>query len=1388
MAAFCCACCDSFALPACLWKSRDISTGTAAFCLWQVRKAGLQRHERLRFSRSVLSLLTSTTASLHTRSCPLLSVPRLQLHRTLLCRVLPYSVICLVLSASYMLSRASSDAGTRLRRSKSSSTVYTARVPPIEYLDSDVAQQHAVAAAATAFARAHIGGVADRQKRSSELLRSKSSASRRSQGSHFPPRESSFRSIYPPGAAVSASDASRRSRASALATETYPQYYTTPNEGTTSSARAPASGNENARPSSQPKSHRPSASSSITSQRIRKARSMYYASSIQTGSPIARPPAKYLVTPPPISPALDDSRLSAPSIESASQRPRSSAVSPAGPHRLPVTIAPGETVDKARDKYLSTFQQRQIKQRPSLFLAPFRKRQDKPRDVTPPPFSDVSTHDKHHKLIHKRSGTPLDPAMNDFKSLKQKRSFSNSLRNKFKKVFRRTSRGAPTIPAQQTEATRDYYSEFALRVDTPSDRQDAMDIPSPHENVLHRVKARSPTLEGGRPAFARPSSRGSIRSLHSDVDTSNTTSSRVTSWSNSSAGNTSTQREIKRLTVIHEAKDSIGSDKGHTGISLSPKRTSAPTPGLAAFRDPMHMECLVEETLAPIDPKRVFSALMKEIDVTNPTNHSIKEHGRASDAEGDVFVTGASRQLHSSSGRGLGYASSKNLRPSTSSDAPRPISYLRPSSATTRSKGHSIKSGSMRSIGRAIRSTIRTVTPSMDKTSPSLDRVTSVRGKVLIPKPEISASSSPSDTDIDRHREIDKNNDMIDFRMPRRQTSRPDSSSMITFVPSQEQIESRVQKSQGRWKTPLEEGPDQRLSRPTESTSSLAESGRQTFSEEKHPPAHTQTANKIDVLAPTGVVAPASPVSPKPVSLLLPLSPSVYSRNTDGISIMHNDSMVSLRGADGDPGSAVIMTSAAVKSYVIGSPPPKNVSHSARSSKDWRAWLSHEVSELNYIPNEDLTIQTKYAAPARHRRELTEITDGDSLEARSGKSCSPQLTCNSSNRDEKFANRSISKDSEVFQTGSPNSLRLPKGSVEIATVQRVPSRPPFNAISSKAVLPTFISSNHSSLSRPKSRIQSSERMNERFPYILSGRCSSRNSARLSQHTPSITGSNSTSSKATSSPKMISMPSVTHSQRKSIPNSSIRSNRQASVVSGVGDGKENYTPSIGRKSFKSQPPTPETTGRPSSFQLKVIPTLNRTQSSLAQYTTSTGSTKELHPLSGQPSAASGTPRIRLRVRPVSPEKPTVRPRSAFDLRASYNPTSNSGYAKSLNDNSSPNHPTASSCTASTARLSQHSLRSTQYEAQRTPLHLRTSTSTLALSKEPTPSDDDLHIDALVEESDKENVNQGRGGSVTPGQRMAERFLRERTLGSGAGTPVSVISERGILDREDTPASL
>lgn len=254
--------------------------------------------------------------------------------------------------------------------------------------------------------------------------------------------------------------------------------------------------------------------------------------------------------------------------------------------------------------------------------------------------------------------------------------------------------------------------------------------------MIQRVRSRTPSYEALRPAFFRSGSRNSSdgssgsnrsnRSLHSESTTTHMSASRVTSWGTTSTTDNLTQRAIKRLTVIHEAKDSIGSE-AERATSLVPRRKSLPLPALASFRDPMPMDRLAEEASPTVDPKRVFSALMREIDASSSPKHATGSSYRTPGAESDVFESSATKELHNIA-RELHSSASRDFRPSMSSD--HQPSSRRPGSAAAQSVQS--KTSTIRSLGRAIRSTIRTVTPADQHSFMYPDHTDS--GRAALPK------------------------------------------------------------------------------------------------------------------------------------------------------------------------------------------------------------------------------------------------------------------------------------------------------------------------------------------------------------------------------------------------------------------------------------------------------------------------------------------------------------------------------------------------------------------------------------------------------------------------------------------------------------------------------
>lgn len=1273
-----------------------------------------------------------------------------------------------------MLARASSDAGVRLRRSKSTLTVHRHPSPISETLDRDVARQQALAAATAAFVRGKGHDVPDcTSKRSSDLSRSKSSTSRKSltsQGSHFPPRESSFRSLQAQDLVPTASN-HHQSRASAANTEQFPAFYPILSTARPASLPRPLSSqasitcNESARSGSQPRSHQQSAASSITSQQIRKARSMYYASSVQTGSPIARPPAKYLTTPSPIS------ELSTLGPASAPLTARSLRRSPLAPLRIPVTIATDESVDKARDEYLQSFQQKTVKHKPSIFLAPFVKRQDKGKAKSKRITSD---------MLSNRTTTRQTPEdftadiiLDDFipqSRPNEKRSFSGSLKSKFKKVFRRTSHKSTNLPVQQIEASRDYFSSTHL---SPSNVIISYAIPSPDGDLLRRVRSRTPSVEDARPILNKSASRtssngssksnGSGRSLHSETNTLNISASRVTSWGTSASGDTLTQRAMKRLTVIHEAKDSIGSEADRAA-SMVPKRKPLPLPALASFRDPIPMDSLVEGSLTTVDPKRVFSALLREIDASKSAEGAVSCSEQTPGATSDVFESSATkelqstlRELHSSASRDFGSTMSSDQRPSS----------RRPASAAAASVQS--KASTIRSLGRAIRSTIRTVTPVEQKSVASLDHASNIRSAMYVPKDDVDTLFTGSN-----RRERDDDDDEADVDGYFQPSHDP---MAVTHTPTASQIERRVEKAKERWKSPLENAEPIRLPRETNRTYDLANFAQQTTdSGLVLSPQLSQQSLEQETFKPSN--ASRHPESPTPQQVMSPLSPSIYSRNTDGMSILPNDSVMSFNEPDTlersqHGGSAVILNSQSVRSYVIGTPSPRRPDLS-RTSCDWKAWLSHEISGMETTSQEDLTIHEPYATPSgndrcvRMRTSHTEqggdttvilresievptprpgivvvrgidISDGaeqpiDQLHTEQpehsvnpttsiiGRSDSPPDACRklSPNYTPQIAAQAHSGMTSLL-SGPASSLRRP----------RVLSTPSRHSSASPLVLET-----------PKSR------MNERFPFMDTGRRSSSNSARSSRLSKSPSESIASPQSARSmkvdanagacSDHSFQPPS--HALQR-VPNTALKRS------DALHKRKENITPDSLLGNQRPNILRLEYTSRAKSLQPLTSASLNQNPSSAGEYMIR--DTKHC----SSPATSPSRPHIRASLRPIASDKLTRRPKSAFDLRGTV----------------SNGKPSIMGLTTATLRPAS--------ELRRPALHIESSAGSLILSKEPDSAADD-RIDSVLEG--------GCSGGVTPGQRMAHRFLKERkstpALESGRA--------RGALKlvREDTPAFL
>jgi len=585
------------------------------------------------------------------------------------------------------------------------------------------------------------------------------------------------------------------------------------------------------------------------------------------------------------------------------------------------------------------------------------------------------------------------------------------------------------------------------------------------------------------------------------------------------------------------------------------------------------------------------------------------------------------------------------------------------------------------------------------------------------------------------------------------------------FSPSREQIEKRVEKAKERWKTPLDDVEDLQFPRETDRVYNVASFSRRAVSGE----ASRTIMEQIEVARTDLPEAPVAP-TPSPRPIMSPLSPSVYSRNTDGISILPNDSVMSF----GSPnevhqlrheGSAVILASHSVRSFVVGTPSPPRRTNSTRSSSDWKTWLSHEVSSITGTSQEELKIDERYVTPSgKHRRESTRTshTEQDDTTVILRPSCDTVIACAdldgtpAADAGLTAATEKVKTTPVVHATSLPavpgvleKSQSHPDTFKEV-TPEHTPSastldvassmlsRPGSTPISDRSRLPSF-PTHGSSASQPSVGTPVTARMNERFPYIVNTRRFSHNSSRSSRQSkspPESLAPSLKSNRTASTTRMYSDLSVPRSDRATQSASKSFARKSEIDMS----SKENLTPpSVGSSRLSKRLSIPSTglASRPRSGQLLTSVALNRSSTNVGQYATNIPELKQSKHTSSPASTSSPTRvLIRATTRSVSPEKMSRRPKSAFDLRAP-----------------------------------RTSLPRPASELRRPALHLKTSTSSLALNKEPSPGAEDRAIDSILE----------RSGSVTPGQRMADRFLRERKS-------TGVLEGAKKLEREDTPAFL
>lgn len=271
------------------------------------------------------------------------------------------------------------------------------------------------------------------------------------------------------------------------------------------------------------------------------------------------------------------------------------------------------------------------------------------------------------------------------------------------------------------------------------------------------------------------------------------------------------------------------------------------------------------------------------------------------------------------------------------------------------------------------RSTVRAVTPD--------SRMFQMSSKPrTVPPPAYRLTPTPSKCDLpatvaellERGKMPVSNKDDLPRTRNRLQKAPPK-----TTKPTPDQIASRVERANDRWKSHLEE------------------SSRSLF--------YPRSPGGNDWIC--GSTADGSPLervktedtaraeSPNQRKRTDTISPSLYSRASDSesmppisaIAANPNDSKVSLKSNRSNAtGTAFVSASTPVASYTLGSSTTQDAeSRPLQASADWRAWMFNQVEEIATLPPEDITLSGNVTIRRKnrsgHRREYQQIVEGENV-------------------------------------------------------------------------------------------------------------------------------------------------------------------------------------------------------------------------------------------------------------------------------------------------------------------------------------------------------------------------------------------------------------------------
>ena len=497
-----------------------------------------------------------------------------------------------------MLSRGNSNASTRLRKAKSSSSFKKPKSKRIftDLQDPAIARQQALDAAIQAYERAHGPGISSKDTSS----RTPESRYRKSDNTGFSPqlgRRQSVRFAGPLAIPIRQRSITRRETPEYRKSQELSQSRLKRKE----SSLNPRESLVTALPDCGESALLGGGSVPSSYRKLRKAKSMFY----PRKSPsvvFAKPQTKFDIRP----------YLLQPPSESTDVQPQPQPME-CGVHGSS-SLLPGHTfsasrpsvsqesaVQEARDHYVQELEQQRLKEKPSFGILRKHPRPQKPFRRT----VRTSSTNSYGNAIASPIPPPIE--VKRYKMLGHKaRSLSLSLKDKLKNLFHRHQDSQDVVPVQQLDASRAHYGGYELPNSGVNERYSQ--IPSPDGESLQRSRSRDFALRSVPVYLGSNSQPGSIRSVRSE-DSVNNAKSRVTSWTNSTAADTlkSKLMEQKRLSIIQE-------NGGPHQPSSSAQRYGGSQNGYAVFRKPARRVGSGGRATGPVDSQRVFSALQKRFD------------------------------------------------------------------------------------------------------------------------------------------------------------------------------------------------------------------------------------------------------------------------------------------------------------------------------------------------------------------------------------------------------------------------------------------------------------------------------------------------------------------------------------------------------------------------------------------------------------------------------------------------------------------------------------------------------------------------------------------------------------------------------------------------------